>query len=208
MVKEISDFTEEQGCYLLKLARFTIMRHLNLPLPSAEEEEELAARLADPAFDVKRGIFVTLTIGGALRGCIGSLAAYESVRQGVLRHAVNAAFNDQRFSPLTVSELAEVNIEISVLTEPHPLQFSNIDELLDRLRPGTDGVILRRGAASATFLPQVWEQLPQIDEFMRHLCLKAGLTPEAWRQSGCTIETYQVKYFSEATKTDKTTCLD
>ncbi len=207
MVKEISDFTEEQGCYLLKLARFTIMRHLNLPLPSAEEEE-LAARLADPAFDVKRGIFVTLTIGGALRGCIGSLAAYESVRQGVLRHAVNAAFNDQRFSPLTVSELAEVNIEISVLTEPHPLQFSNVDELLDRLRPGIDGAILRRGAASATFLPQVWEQLPQIDEFMRHLCLKAGLTPEAWRQSGCTIETYQVKYFSETTKTDKTTCLD
>ncbi len=195
MVKEISDFTEEQGRYLLKLARFTIMGHLNLPLPPAEEEE-LAARLTDPAFEVKRGVFVTLTIGGALRGCIGSLAAYESVRQGVQRHAVNAAFNDQRFPPLTVPEFAKVDIEISILTEPRPLRFSNLDELLDRLRPGIDGVILRRGAATATFLPQVWEQLPKVDEFMRHLCLKAGLAPEAWRQPGCAIETYQVKYFS------------
>ncbi|HFQ80352.1 MAG TPA: AmmeMemoRadiSam system protein A [Desulfobacterales bacterium] len=194
MVKEPGDFTEEQGRCLLRLARFTIMRHLNLSPPPAEEEE-LAVQLADPAFEVKRGIFVTLTIGGALRGCIGSLAAYESVRQGVQRHAVNAAFNDQRFPPLTVSELPEVDIEISVLTEPRPLQFSNVDELPTKLRPGIDGVILRRGTASATFLPQVWEQLPQVDEFMRHLCLKAGLAPEAWRQSGCTIETYQVQHF-------------
>ncbi|MFW8601504.1 AmmeMemoRadiSam system protein A [Desulfobacterota bacterium M19] len=197
MVKERYEFTEEQGLYLLKLARFTIMRHLNLSPPAAEEEE-LAARLTDPVFDVKRGIFVTLTIGGALRGCIGSLAACESVRQGVQRHAVNAAFNDHRFPPLTVSELTKVDIEISVLTEPRPLQFSNIDELLDRLRPGIDGVILRRGAATATFLPQVWEQLPRVDEFMRHLCLKAGLAAEAWRQPGCTVETYQVKYFSSS----------
>lgn len=192
----MSDFTEEQGACLLKLARFTIMRHLSLPLPSAGEEE-LAACLADPVFEVKRGVFVTLTIGGALRGCIGSLAAYESVRQGVERHALNAAFHDHRFSPLTVSELAEVDIEISVLTEPKPLEFSNADELSARLRPGIDGVILRRGAATATFLPQVWEQLPQVDEFMSHLCLKAGLSPEAWRQPGCSIEIYQVTHFSE-----------
>ncbi len=196
MVKEISAFTEEQGVCLLKLARFTIMRHLSLPLPSVEEEE-LTVCLADPAFEVKRGVFVTLTIGGALRGCIGSLVAYESVRQGVERHALNAAFHDHRFPPLTVSELTEVDIEISVLTEPKPLEFSNTDELLARLRPAIDGVILRRGAATATFLPQVWEQLPQVDEFMSHLCLKAGLPPEAWRQPGCSIEIYQVKHFSE-----------
>jgi AmmeMemoRadiSam system protein A len=116
---------------------------------------------------------------------------------GVRDNALNAAFHDPRFSPLRKKELDQVHIEVSVLSEPVPLAYTDTDDLLSRLRPGTDGVIIKKGLASATFLPQVWEQLPQPEAFLSHLCMKAGLPAGQWRGGDLTVLAYQVQYFEE-----------
>lgn len=180
----------------MRLARMTIMSKFGQHV-SSSEDEALQKALADPAFQSTKGVFVTLTIGKQLRGCIGNLAASSNVLEGVKRNALNAAFNDYRFMPLSQEELPEVTIEISVLTAPLPLKFSGPDDLIAKLRPGVDGVILHLGTASATFLPQVWEQLPKTEEFLGHLCQKAGLSSVAWQLNEIGIETYQVQHFSE-----------
>jgi len=132
-----------------------------------------------------------------LRGCIGSLVALEPLVDGVRRNAMNAAFQDPRFSPLTVDELNELDIEVSVLTDPAPLEYKDGADLLAKLRPNIDGVIIRQGHAAATFLPQVWDQLPEPADFLAHLCRKAGLPMDAWQQGNLVVSTYQVQYFSE-----------
>ena len=108
-----------------------------------------------------------------------------------------AAFHDPRFSPLSDQELEQVTIEVSVLSEPEPLTFQDGEDLLTKLRANVDGVIIRKGRASATFLPQVWEQLPRPEDFLSHLCAKAGLSSDAWKLSGLDVMTYQVQYFEE-----------
>lgn len=140
---------------------------------------------------------MTLTIGKDLRGCIGSLEARESLVDGVKHNAVNAALKDPRFPALTKKELERVHIEVSVLSEPRSLAYTDADDLLHKLRPGIDGVIIRQGFAAATFLPQVWDQLPDKVEFLEHLCMKAGLSPTTWKKSGLEVQTYQVQYFEE-----------
>jgi len=117
--------------------------------------------------------------------------------EGVKRNAVNAAFHDPRFSPLSKDELDRTEIEVSILTEPQPLAFRDGQDLAQKLRAHVDGVIIRKGHASATFLPQVWEQLPGPEDFLSHLCLKAGLPSEAWKNSELEVLTYQVQYFEE-----------
>jgi AmmeMemoRadiSam system protein B/AmmeMemoRadiSam system protein A len=189
----------EKGQVLVKLARSTLMEKFGCPLPPPEADQ-LRSALSDPVFQTPCGTFVTLKQQGQLRGCIGSLSASDSLADGVRRNAVNAAFHDPRFSPLTSRELDQVVIEVSVLTEPRPLEFSDPEDLLRKLRPNIDGVILRQGYASATFLPQVWEQLPKKEDFLGHLCLKAGLPREAWKRSTLKVMTYQVQYFEEHTK--------
>ena len=183
-----------QGQYLVQLARQTIGERLRQPV-DRQQAELLAEALRAPAFQEKRGVFVTLHEHGQLRGCIGSLSAYRSIVDGVRENAINAAFNDYRFGPVTAEELADLEIEVSILTEPQPLAYDGAEQLLARLRPGVDGVIIRRGGASATFLPQVWEQLPEPADFLGHLCRKAGLSPEEWRRGGLEVQTYQVRYF-------------
>ena len=187
-------FTKEQGRALVQLARTAIQENLGVKAPM---NPGLASAIKDEAFKTKTGTFVTLTIGGELRGCIGSLEAHEPIAEGVKHNAVNAAFRDPRFSPLSKKELDKVHIEVSILTEPEPLKYSNADDLLKKLRPGIDGVIIRYGYAGATFLPQVWEQLPKKDEFLSHLCMKAGLPSDAWKRSKLEVSTYQVQYFEE-----------
>ncbi|RUM39737.1 MAG: AmmeMemoRadiSam system protein A [Desulfobulbus sp.] len=185
---------EKQGNILLRLARQTIAEHLHLPVSEPVREEELA----DPDLQAKRGVFVTLNKHGALRGCIGSLVGQESIINGVRRHALNAAFHDTRFPPVTPDEVPDLRIDISVLTKPRPLDYRDDQDLLQKLRPYIDGVILRApGGAGATFLPQVWEQLPDPQLFLSHLCLKAGLPQTAWRSGQLEIDTYQVQHFEE-----------
>jgi len=188
--------TPEKGQILVKLARSTLMDKFGLPLAPADADRMRSA-LSDASLQARCATFVTLKHQGRLRGCIGSLSATDPLAEDVRRNATDAAFHDPRFAPLTAKELEQVAIEVSVLTEPRPLAFSDAEDLLRKLRPNVDGVIIRQGHAGATFLPQVWEQLPKKEDFLDHLCLKAGLPRDAWRRGGLTVSTYQVQYFEE-----------
>lgn len=172
---------------LRQLARNQICQQLGL------ETQPIDTR--DSEFQKKRGLFVTLTKNTQLRGCIGSLSPHESILEGVKQHALNAAFHDNRFNPVSAEELADLNIEISILTEPVPLQFTDGTQLLEKLQPYQDGVTLRHETHFSTFLPQVWEQLPDPEQFLNHLAVKAGLGMDGWRQPGVEVETYTVIKF-------------
>jgi AmmeMemoRadiSam system protein B/AmmeMemoRadiSam system protein A len=192
----LNKLTQKQGQTLIKLARKTISEKLGIrPKPDLES---LASDLEDKSFRRRSGTFVTLKIHDQLRGCIGNLDASGSITEGVKQNAINAAFNDYRFSPLTTKEFDKVEIEISILSEPKPLEYINSNDLIKKLRPDVDGVIIRKGGASATFLPQVWEQLARPEEFLSHLCMKAGLPSDSWKKSKLEVLTYNVQYFEEA----------
>ena len=184
---------KHQGQALVRLARQTIAEKLGKSSIKADPED-----LEDAVFQTSRGTFVTLTIDKQLRGCIGNLEPRESILAGIKRNAVNAAFHDPRFPPLKPAELDRADIEVSILTEPYPLEYRDSEDLLAKLRVHVDGVILRKGSASATFLPQVWAQLPRPEEFLSHLCMKAGLGADTWRKRHLEILIYQVQYFEEA----------
>ena len=189
-------FNEEQGQLLVKLARKKKKKKLGRDLPGSKSDAQVQA-LQHEGFESHCGTFVTLKIHGQLRGCIGNLTSTESVIEGIKRNAINAAFHDPRFSPLSDDELDETQIEVSILTEPRPLEYQDGQDLTKKLRVNVDGVIIRKSHASATFLPQVWEQLPQPEDFLGHLCLKAGLPSDAWKNSELEVLTYQVQYFEE-----------
>jgi len=179
--------------FLLELARRTVRE----VVATGRLPEVPPAGLA-PELTAPRGCFVTLTKHGILRGCIGSLEAGAPLVQGVIENARNAAVRDPRFDPVAASELPGIAIEISVLTEPRPLAFDSADDLLRKLRPGIDGVVLQIGRRGATYLPQVWEQIPDPVEFLNTLAEKAGCPPAAWRGPGVTVFTYQVEAFKES----------
>jgi len=187
-------FSQKQGQVLVKLARKTIMEKLGKKMASGKSDR-LSYSLQDNCYKARRGTFVTLKIGGRLRGCIGSLTSNESIRTGITRNALNAAFRDPRFPPLTAAEFEHVDIEISILTEPHLLEYTDYSDLLAKLRINVDGVIIRKGSYNATFLPQVWKQLPEPDIFLSRLCAKAGLSADSWQNTKLEVLTYQVQYF-------------
>ncbi len=191
-----ASFSETQGQVLIKLARKTLLDKLG-GQSSGPAYEDLLPALKDDRFKVHCGTFVTLKLNGQLRGCIGNLTPTETVVQGVKRNAINAAFHDPRFPPLSKDELGRTEIEVSILTQPQPLVFRDGKDLIKKLRVHVDGVIIRKGYASATFLPQVWEQLTRPEDFLAHLCMKAGLPSDAWENSELEVLTYQVQYFEE-----------
>lgn len=187
--------TEEQGQRLITVARRTIAAKLSI---LADTDRVVPDRdLADPAFQEKHGTFVTLKIKGQLRGCMGCLTPSETILEGIQRNAINSAFNDPRFPQLTPIELEEAAIDISILTAPEKLEYSDGNDLLAKLKPNHDGVILSKGLARATFLPQVWEQLPRPEDFLAHLCRKAGLSADEWKKGGLDVSIYHVQYFNE-----------
>jgi AmmeMemoRadiSam system protein A len=183
---------QADGKVLLKTARSAIAEKLTGTRGGAAELPEAPSPLLE-----RRGTFVTLTKDGSLRGCIGHIAAMEPLIEGVRRNAVNAAFEDPRFPPLSKEELDRIEIEVSVLTDPVPLEHGGGRDLLEKLHPGLDGVIIRKGGRQATFLPQVWEQLPGKETFLSHLCLKAGLPADAWSSGDLEVSTYRVQAFEE-----------
>jgi len=151
-----------------------------------------------PALLAKGASFVTLTKHRELRGCLGALEPYQSLADDVREHAIAAALQDFRFPPVQESELAEICIEVSRLTPPQPLEYTAPEELLTRLRPGTDGVILSDGKwRRATFLPQVWEKIPDPATFLNYLCEKMGLPADSWRTRHLEVRVYQVEEFHE-----------
>ena len=190
-----TNITEEQGMRLIQVARRTIAAKLGTLV---EADKVVSDRdLADPAFQEKRGTFVTLKIKNQLRGCMGCLTPSETILEGIQRNAINAAFNDPRFPALTPVELDRAKIDISILTSPRELKYTDGNDLLEKLRPNIDGVIIKKGLARATFLPQVWEQLPRTEDFLGHLCRKAGLSPDEWNKGELGVSIYQVQYFNE-----------
>jgi len=127
--------------------------------------------------------FVTLSINNELRGCIGSLEAYRPLSEDVSNNALAAAFSDPRFPSLTLSELEQIHIQISVLSQPETMIFTSEEDLLQQLRPNIDGLILADKSNKATFLPTVWESLSSPEQFLQHLKLKANLAADYWSDS-------------------------
>ena len=140
----------------------------------------------------KRACFVTLSFNGQLRGCIGHILPIQELYFDVIENAKAAAFNDPRFPPLSASELKNLEIEISVLSIPKPFSSSRSGDLTAYLGKNKPGVILKQGLSQATFLPQVWEDIPDPQKFLSHLSMKAGLLPDAWK-NGVTIKLYEAE---------------
>ncbi|MDK9295683.1 AmmeMemoRadiSam system protein A [Propionibacterium freudenreichii] len=161
---------------LIDMARGAIERQFGMTVHHREQATgELAKWLARPGAS-----FVTLTLYGRLRGCIGTLEAYRPLGQDVRDNAVLAAFHDRRFTPLRVAEYPGLHVEVSVLSAPEPMEVTSEADAIRQLRPGVDGVVLTEGSHRATYLPQVWDQLPDPHEFLSTLREKAGLAPDRW----------------------------
>lgn len=192
------NLNDEQRSILLRLAREAVEQAAaGKPGPSPRLED-----FPEP-LRALRATFVTLTCNGGLRGCIGALQASLPLADDVIVHARAAATEDFRFHPVRPQEATGVEIEISILSEPTPLEYRDAEDLITRLRPGIDGVILASGLHRATFLPQVWEKVPHASQFLDLLCEKAGLPPRAWRTARPDVLTYQVESFHETTAADR-----
>lgn len=182
--------------YLLDLARKVIRDRLQTkptdPLPADTPFE----------FTEKRGCFVTLHIGHRLRGCIGTIEPVKPLISAIIENSAMSAFQDPRFSPVTMKDFDKITIEISILTKPIALVFQSAEDLKNQLKPGVHGVILSRGYHRATFLPQVWEQLPKTEDFLGQLCRKAGMETTCWKDMQTSVEVYEVTAFSEADDMD------
>lgn len=176
--------------YLLQLARESLILGVQgKSLPNLDFSE-ISSRLSEPG-----ATFVTLTRNQELRGCIGSLEATRSLVEDVRVHAVAAALEDYRFPPVQESELSQISIEISRLTTSRKIEYQHPDEILSQIRPGIDGVVIKRGIRRATFLPQVWEKVPEVEIFLAMLCRKMGGSADCWRGSSVELFTYQVEKF-------------
>jgi AmmeMemoRadiSam system protein A len=167
----------EQGKILLQIARTAISRALRVFNVPATEVDENMAWLFRPG-----ATFVTLTQWGELRGCIGSLQACDPLIEDVSNNAVSAALYDPRFSPLAADELDTVSLEVSLLSELQPLGFTSEADALAQLRPDIDGIVFEYGPYRSTFLPQVWESLPQPQQFLARLKSKARLSEDFWAE--------------------------
>jgi AmmeMemoRadiSam system protein B/AmmeMemoRadiSam system protein A len=181
-------FDDAHGRTLLDIARNSIEAALGA--------SELKLLPDEPRFKPARATFVTLTQNGKLRGCIGSLEAQRPLGEDVRHNARAAALSDPRFPPLTSEELASTRIEVSLLSTPQQLAFADHGDLIAQLRPGEDGLILECGEASGTFLPQVWENLPDPEQFVAELKRKAGLSP-AVSTAKCRVQRYRVLKWKE-----------
>jgi len=172
---------------LLKLARDAIESELN------NEKLEVSREIKEK-YSAKGASFVTLTEQRILRGCIGSLYPHQELYKDIIENAKHAAFDDYRFPKLKKNEFSEIKIEVSVLSIPKKLEFKNEKELLKKINKNM-GIILRKGFSSATFLPQVWEELPDKTDFLESLCVKAGIRKDLWKNSE--IYSYGVEKIKE-----------
>jgi AmmeMemoRadiSam system protein A len=150
-----------------------------------------------PSLTTNGASFVTLTISGQLRGCIGALQAYRPLAKDVQEHAVAAALQDFRFPQVRPAELPSIDIEVSILTPAEPLDYDGPDDLIRKLKPGEDGLVLSDGYRKATFLPQVWDSLPTAEEFLSHLCMKMGAPSNLWKKEHLDVSIYHVQEFHE-----------
>jgi uncharacterized protein len=184
--------TFEEQKILLRLAREAMERGVK-----GEEVPALDQSSLPPSLREDGSSFITLIAQGQLRGCIGSLDPYQSLAEDVREHAVAAALNDPRFPAVREDELNGIRVEVSRLTCPIPLEYKDANDLLSKLHPYVDGVILRDAFHRVTFLPQVWEKIPDPAEFLNNLCYKMGVKHDLWRSKHFEVLTYQVEEFHE-----------
>jgi AmmeMemoRadiSam system protein A len=177
---------------LLQLAREALVIAVR-----GEQLPELDISSIPPNLLEHGATFVTLMKNEELRGCIGSLEAKRPLAEDVRIHAMAAALEDYRFPPVTQQEIPGISIEISRLTAPQRINYRDVDELVKQINPGVDGVVIKKGIRRATFLPQVWEKVPDIEIFMGMLCRKMGAESGYWQSGGVEIFTYQVEKFCE-----------
>ncbi len=180
-------FQEETLVFIRKAIRTYITSGQIVELPDHAPYNEMGAS------------FVSLHIKSnhELRGCIGSLQAHRALGKDLIHNALSAAMKDPRFTPLTISELDDIELEVSLLSDPKPFIYETVEDLLTLLRPHEDGVIIEYEGKSATFLPSVWEQVPDPAQFLAHLCLKAGFEANFFLSCKLNVRLYSCEIFSE-----------
>lgn len=171
----MTQYSDSEKKLMRKLAfdsiSYGLEKHQIMPVKTSDYNAKLQQEEA---------CFVTLNLDGNLRGCIGSLQAHQSLVEDIVHNAYAAAFGDKRFFPITQEELEKIDIQISILSKPEPIQFDSEADLLKKIRPNVDGLILTENTHCGTFLPTVWESLPNPQQFLNHLKLKAGLKEDYW----------------------------
>ena len=182
--------SQEDGATLLEVARTSVAHGLDHGTPLSVVPREYAPALRAPG-----ACFVTLHLREDLRGCTGTLEVRDPLVVDVAYNAHRSAFDDPRFSPLTRAEYADLDYHISVLSPLEPLPVDSEEDLLRKLRPGIDGLVLHDGTATATFLPAVWQTLPDPKDFVAELKRKAGLPANYWSDS-LTLQSYAVLSFT------------
>ena len=183
-----NDLPADVKSFLLKLARESLEASVKDQTPPHPENPPESTKK-------RQGCFVTLTVGGELRGCIGYIEGIKPLYEAVIDNAQNAALSDPRFPRVTPEELSSIRIEVSVLTPPTPLDYKDPQDLLAKLVPNEDGIILQKGFYQSTFLPQVWEQLPDKVQFLQHLSIKGGMPADGWKTA--TVKRYRAIHFQE-----------
>jgi uncharacterized protein len=181
--------------FILKTARNQIASVLKLGWKNYRNYKE--DDIDDESLHQNKGTFVTLTIEDTLRGCRGQITPDEPLLDTIKENAVSAAFRDPRFAPLSPDEFYVMNTEVSILSIPEKMEYSGSADMLEKIKPNVHGVIIRQGNRAATFLPQVWDELPSKKEFFEHLCMKAGLAPDEWTRGKLEVHLYTVSHFSE-----------
>ena len=179
---------------VIALAKAAILVALHQP----EDFDLENALKAYPNLEEDGAVFITINTepNEQLRGCIGSLQAYRPLYKDIISNAQSAALRDPRFTPLTLEELSHVKIEVSILSEPKILEYTDIKDLESKIVPFQDGIVLKHNGKHATYLPQVWEQLPRFDDFFSSLCLKANVDNNCLSEHP-EISTYQVEKYKE-----------
>jgi AmmeMemoRadiSam system protein A len=188
----VEKLSETDKTELLKIAKKAISSAVRGQAPDKINLDSSSAEL-----QAEGASFVTLTKDGKLRGCIGTLEAYQPLVMDVQEHAIAAAQEDYRFNPVSIDEIESLKIEISHLTTLRKLDYKENNDLVSKLRPGIDGVLIKDGLRRATFLPQVWNQISNGKEFLSHLCMKMGALPDLWQKKQLEVFIYQVEEFSE-----------
>lgn len=188
----IDQLTIQEKKFLLRLAREALVMGVR-----GDPLTDIDSSFMTPKLIQLGATFVTLTRDKELRGCIGSLEATRPLAEDVRVHAVAAALEDYRFPPVQEDELPLISIEISRLSSPTKIIYQDPDEVLSQIRPGIDGVIIKKGVRRATFLPQVWEKVSEVEIFLGMLCRKMGAAADCWQGKGVEIFTYQVEKFYE-----------
>lgn len=191
-IEEKEEINDDEKKELLSISRKTLEAYLKTGNKLTVDSSKLSSSLQK-----FQGCFVTLNKEGNLRGCVGSIMPQEEIYKCVIDNSISAAVNDPRFNPVTYNEVKNLEIEISLLSVPEKFEFNSTDELLQKLRPNIDGVILNKDMKTATFLPQVWEQISNKEDFLEQLCLKAGMEKTCYTDNSLEVYTYQALVFSE-----------